>query len=116
MDFHVEQAEGVTVILPKAEYLDASNSKEFRDRAEALFQPGARVLVDLSPVQFIDSSGCGAILTCLKALNKTGGEMKLCAITNPVRALFDLVRMNKIVDIHKTRADALQAFSAVRPN
>jgi anti-sigma B factor antagonist len=112
MEFQADRVDNVLVLTPKVEYLDASNSKEFRERAEDLVGPGTKLVVDLAPVQFVDSSGCGALLNLLKTLGKTGGELKLCNISAPVRALFDLVRMNKIFDIRKSRDDALQAFGA----
>jgi anti-sigma B factor antagonist len=70
----------------------------------------ARLVLDLGQVQFIDSSGCGAILSCLKALTGHGGDLKLCRITPTVRNVFKLIRLDKICDLFDTRDAAVRAF------
>ena len=60
----------------------------------------------------MDSSGCGAILSYLRQLNTVGGDLKLCCINKPVRALFQLVRMHRIFDILNTREEAVKAYQA----
>jgi anti-sigma B factor antagonist len=68
------------------------------------------VVLDLSQVRFVDSSGLGSILSCLRQMNAKGGELNLCGITKQVRALFDLVRMHRIFDIYDTRDEAVRAL------
>lgn len=111
MELQADLVDGVTVVTVKGDFLDANNSRAFKDRMlELLDQAAPRVLLDLSQVQFIDSTGCGALLTCLKRTSELGGDLRICCITSPVRALFDLVRMQRIIQIYKTRAEALQSF------
>jgi anti-sigma B factor antagonist len=111
MDLQVEKVDNVTVITVNAEFLDASNSREFKNQIGPALASVKHLVLDLHRVQFVDSTGLAAILTCLKQLSVQGGEMKICQITNPVRALFDLVKMGRIVEVHKTRADALAGFA-----
>ena len=70
------------------------------------------MIFDLAELRFVDSSGLGAILSSLRQLNANGGDLKLCGMSKPVRALFELVRMHKIFEIHETRDDAIRAFQA----
>ncbi|MBI3736649.1 STAS domain-containing protein, partial [Candidatus Sumerlaeota bacterium] len=58
----------------------------------------------------LDSSGLGAILSCLRKLNSVGGDLKLCAMSKPVHTLFELVRMHKIFEIFPTRDEAVRSF------
>ncbi len=111
MELQVDKVEGVTVVAVKAEFLDASNSRDFKERMNALLPGVKHLLLDLSQVQFIDSTGLAALLTCLKQLSVCSGDMKICSITSPVRALFELVKMGRIVEILKTRDDALKGFN-----
>jgi len=110
MDLLVEKVDNVTVVTLKFEFVDASNCREFKDRINELLPSVKHLLLDLSKVQFIDSSGLAGLLTCLKQMSVQGGDMKVCCITSPVRALFDLVKMNRIVEVCKTREDAVKAF------
>jgi anti-sigma B factor antagonist len=64
----------------------------------------------MSLVEYIDSSGCGAILTALRWVDQIGGQLKLCCLQGRVESIFGLVRMSRILDIFATREEALRAF------
>jgi anti-sigma B factor antagonist len=100
----------VLVVSPQHEYVDASNSQQFKDDLAAVIGDRNMIVVDLSRIQFIDSAGCGAFISLLKQVKARGGEVKLCGLTRPVRTLFELVRMHRIFDIFNTRDEALKAF------
>jgi anti-sigma B factor antagonist len=68
------------------------------------------LVLDLGRVQFIDSRGCGAILSCLKHISPAGGDLKLCQVNPTVRMVFDLIRMSNICPVLGTREEAVQAF------
>jgi len=112
VDIIREKVGNILVVAPQVENLDASNTKEFRREIESLIEPNAKVVMDLSKVNFVDSSGCGAILSYLRQLNTAGGDLKLCGISKSVRALFQLVRMHRIFDILNTREEAIKAYQA----
>jgi anti-sigma B factor antagonist len=111
MELQVEKLENITVVTLKVEFIDASNNRDFKNQMNALLPSVKNLLIDLHAVQFIDSSGLAALLTCLKQISVSGGDMKVCCITSPVRALFDLVKMNRIVEVCKTREDGVKAFA-----
>lgn len=111
MEVTPEKAGDVTIITLPGEVLDASSVPDFRrDIMPHLEEEGANVLFDMSELRFVDSSGLGVILSCLRKLNAAGGDLKLFGMTQPVRALFELVRMHRIFDILNTRDEALKAF------
>jgi anti-sigma B factor antagonist len=100
----------VLVVTCQEDYLDASNTKDFKREMNTLLANHTRLVMDLSRVQLVDSTGCGAFIGFLRQLQPKGGDMKLCAVTKPVRALFELVRMHRIFDIFNTREEAVRAF------
>lgn len=102
----------VTVVTVLGEHLDAGNTKDFKQDITGTVEPNAKVVLDLNQVEFVDSSGCGAILSYLRQLKSAGGDLKLCAVTKPVRSLFELVRMHRVFDIYNTREEAVKAFQA----
>jgi anti-sigma B factor antagonist len=66
------------------------------------------VVLDMSALNFVDSSGLGALLSCLRAMNGKNGQLRLYGMTKPVRALFELVRMHRIFTIYNSREEALE--------
>jgi anti-sigma B factor antagonist len=110
MQTAVEQVGDVTVVTINAEQLDAGNADDVRQELAAVL-PGCRKLViDVGPVRFVDSRGCGAILSCLKQVSANGGDLKLCRVSPFVRTVFDLIRLHRICEIVPTREDAVRAF------
>lgn len=110
MEIGREKIGDVEVVTLLGEHLDAGNTKEFKRDIAALVQPNAKVVMDLGKITFVDSSGCGAILSYLRQLKSAGGDLKLCSVTKAVRSLFELVRMHKVFDIFNTKEEAVKAY------
>jgi anti-sigma B factor antagonist len=99
---------GVTVLTPSVRRLDASVAPAFKQQAVAAVGSGsAGLVVDLSTVEFMDSSGLGAMVSILKALGARG-SMAVCNAGPAVAALFKLTRMDKVFAIAGSRAEALE--------
>ena len=110
MDVTIEQIAGVTVVLLPGRDLDAGNAGEFKSAIAPVLKAHSKMVFDLSQLRFIDSSGLGAFLSCLRQLSTKGGELKLCGLSNQVYQTFELVRMHRIFDIYSTKNEAVQAF------
>lgn len=98
------------IVLIDSENLDASNVKEFKEQIQTLLDSNSIVIFDMSRLSFVDSSGLGALLSCLRVMNHKNGQLKLFAMAKPVQALFELVRMHRIFAIYDTKEDALAAL------
>jgi len=91
--------------------LDASNTQNFKKFVLPLLSSPIKLLIDLSNVPFMDSSGMGAMITCLRAAVAAGGKVKLCGLSEQVRAAFGLIRLDHIMDIASSREEALEKFN-----
>jgi anti-sigma B factor antagonist len=105
------EGQDVLVLELLEDNLDASNVREFRDAAQSLMHEHARVVLDMAGVQFVDSSGLGALIACLRQTNARRGDFRLCAMSRTVRALFELMRMHRVFNIHETRNEAVTSFN-----
>lgn len=100
------------VLIPEITTLTAANAKEFKAALEGQLEETKTMVIDLSAVTFIDSTGLGVLLFALKRLNQKKGELKLCNVTKPVRVLFELVRLHQIMEVYNSREEALASFSS----
>ncbi|HVW85532.1 MAG TPA: STAS domain-containing protein [Bryobacteraceae bacterium] len=116
MQLVTDQFQEVRVVVIPGQTLDASNAKEFKAELNPLLTQGARIILDLSALKFVDSSGLGAMLSSLRQVSASGGDLKLCGMNRPVRALFELVRMHRVFEIFNTRDEALRSFGAGSPD
>jgi len=110
MKLSIERTNNIAVVGIPGEDLDAQNAKAFKKAVTPLLEENLNFIFDLSELNFVDSSGLGAILSSLRHVNNTGRDLKLCGLSTPVRALFELVRMHRIFDIYNDRDEALLAY------
>jgi len=110
MQFETEKIGDVVVVRVQTEVLDAANAKEFRAGITPILEADVKIVFDMSPVNFLDSSGCGTILSCLRQLNSAGGDLKMFGLQQSVRTLFELIRLHRIIDIFNTRDEAVNAY------
>ena len=112
MELSIEIRGDVAIATLHVEELDASNTAEFKQHMAPVLSEHQKVVIDLARLRFIDSSGLGAMLSCLRQLSSTGGDLKLCSMSKPVRAAFELVRLHRVLDIYPSRTEAVQAFQS----
>ncbi|WP_027724412.1 anti-sigma F factor antagonist [Tuberibacillus calidus] len=89
--------------------LDHHTADILRERVtEALNQHLIRhILLNLERLEFMDSSGLGVILGRYKEIAAMGGEMVVCSISAPVKRLFEMSGMFKIIRFEEDEAYAL---------
>ena len=111
MEIPVENRQNVIVVEIPVKELDAGNSGDLKAAMAPILEKGSKLVIDFHRMQFIDSSGLGAILSFLRQLSAKEGDLKLCGMTKQVRAAFELVRMHRIFDIFENREEAVRAFN-----
>lgn len=110
MKLDSKQHADILVICIVSDNLDAGNVADLRKKALPLLNDARKVVLDMSKLQFVDSAGLGSLLACLKAVRQYQGDLKLCSLTRPVKALFELMRMQKVFQVYDTLDDALRSF------
>jgi anti-sigma B factor antagonist len=65
-----------------------------------------RVVVDLSSVEFIDSSGLGALVGCLKAARQAGGDLRIAGPNKQVTMVLQLSNLDRVLKSYSTAEDA----------
>ena len=108
MNIATENRNGKTLLGVKEERLDANNSGELKEYLKRLLENEAKALIiDLSTVSFIDSSGLGALLSGYKNANLHQGSLVLCGLQPRVQSMFELTRLHRVFDIYPSQQDAL---------
>lgn len=105
-----EKKRDVLAVRFPGESLHAGTVDVFRSEIEPLFVDHSRLVLDMSGLDFVDSSGLGALITCMNRANAHGGDLKLYGMKDTVYALFEMVRMDRQFDIFKTKEEAIRAF------
>lgn len=97
---------GFQVIMINESRIDAAVAIAFKDQMRQMTEDSRdEVLLDLSAVSFIDSSGLGAIVAAMKQLGK-GRRLHLAGLMPNVDKVFRLTRMDTVFTIHGSVEEA----------
>jgi anti-sigma B factor antagonist len=108
MNILTEKRNNKIVLALKEERIDAHNSTELKDRLlKALEEDHRALVVDLSQVQFIDSSGLGALLSGYKNANLHASGFTLVGLQPRVMSMFELTRLHRVFEIYPSIEEAL---------
>ena len=111
MNLTEEQRSGVLVIHVGGPRLEAERAPAFKNEVAARIDEGhQRLVLDLSQVEFVDSSGLGAIVACLKRLSPEG-ILAIVGVKGTVGKLFALTRMDRVFPIYDTVDAAVEGMS-----
>ncbi len=100
-------AVGAASVITVTGEVDAHTAPVVRDAVEAVIAPQAQVVVDLSGVTFLDSTGLGVFVTALKHLRETDGSLDLVVTSPRVLKVFELTGLDVVIPIHEELASAL---------
>ncbi|EAT16256.1 STAS domain-containing protein [Desulfuromonas acetoxidans] len=111
MNVAIEEHDHIVTLTLKEERLDAHNSSELKTQLLNLFEDGkVNIVIDLSPVRFIDSSGLGALVSGFKNASSREGGLKLCGLQSQVKSMFELTRLHRVFEIFPGTEEALASF------
>lgn len=110
MDITSREENGVAIIMLEGE-VDISAADLVRGKMKKLIdEKRKRVLVNMADVPYIDSSGLGMFVETMQEIGKYGGEIKLAGLTDDVKKVFELTRLNKFFSIFDQEKDAMESF------
>jgi anti-anti-sigma factor len=106
-----EERRADTVILGLSGKLDALSAKVFEDKVLGLIGSGAqRLIVDLSQLEYVSSSGLRVFLLAAKRLQPTNGKIGLCSLQDQIQEVFDLAGFSSILSIYASRDEAMKGL------
>jgi anti-sigma B factor antagonist len=90
--------------------VDMSSSPDVRTAIAGIFSQNApdmkALLIDLSQVRYMDSSGIATLVECMQNCVKRGAKLRLFELSPPVRDVFELARLSSVFDIFRTINEA----------
>jgi anti-sigma B factor antagonist len=98
MESTVELLDAGVAVVRLAGRLNMVTAGELREQLATTIAAGnARVVVDLAGVDFIDSSGLGALISGLKTARQAGGDLRIAAPTEQVRLVLQLTNLERVL-------------------
>jgi len=104
---------GITVVDLRGKIAFGEGNTLLRETVAGLVAAGSKkVLLNMKEVDFVDSSGIGELVRGHMAIRKQGGQLKLTNLTPMLYELLNSTSLNKVFDVERDEASAVQSFSA----
>ena len=111
MEFRVEPARAGTAVVRLDGRLDLVSAGETRQRlVEAVEAGHRRLVVDMASVDFVDSSGLGAIVGVLKSARQAGGDLRIARPTTQLQSILTLTMLDRVLRPYETVEEALAGY------
>jgi len=110
LDIEQRENEGIAILDLKGRITVGPGASELREKVAALNAAGVRNLVlDLAGVDYIDSTGLGALVMCVTTMRKNGGNMKLVNLNRRNIELLVMTKLATIFEIFAAEQDAVNS-------
>ena len=101
----------VTVMDVSGRITLGEGSSALRDALRDLITQGdKKILLNLSDVSYIDSSGIGELVSGFTSVANAGGTLKLLGLTKRVKDLLQITKLYTVFDVHEEEAHAVRSF------
>ncbi len=105
----VENINGVRIVsFQNANKINVSNIGDFKDEITAQITPSSKVVIDLTGISYIDSSGFGMLLSFLRTSKTNESRLMFCCIMPEVMSLINLLQLHTVFEIHTSREECLK--------
>lgn len=110
LEIHERETEGIRIIDLKGR-LTAGEAGAVRDRVRELLTTGAKQFIfNLQEVDYIDSTGLGAMVMCYTGVEKAGGGLKLLSLNRRNVELLVLTKLTTVFELFSEEQDAVNSF------
>jgi anti-anti-sigma factor len=97
-------------VIEPSGILNITQANQLRSQVDEVVGAGAKqILIDLSDVTFMDSSGLAGLVIALKTIRAAGGRLCICSLNDQVRLLFELTNMTAVFEIFADRAACIES-------
>jgi anti-sigma B factor antagonist len=92
--------------------IDINSSPQIRKSFDKIIDGKTmKIIINLSGVSYIDSSGLATLVEILKKTRNYGGKLRLSNLAAKVKSLFEITKLEKLFDIYDTEEEARTNFS-----
>ena len=111
LDIKERQAGDVTVLDMNGKVTIGEGSVALRSAIRRLLEEGKKkILLNMSGVGYIDSSGIGELVSSYTSINKDGGQLKMLNLTQKLQDLLAITKLLTVFDVYENESEALNSY------
>jgi anti-sigma B factor antagonist len=106
------EIDGVVVLEPKGKIMGGPDATMLHDMLhDFIAQNKRKVVIDLSKVEWMNSTGLGILISGLTTLRNNGGELKLAGITEKIESLLTITKLITVFENYDSVEEAAKSFA-----
>lgn len=111
MKFSTKEQSGVTILRMEGSILGGPEATELNTSLHKLLDgKKKRIVVDLSGVSLMNSSGLGMLIGAVTTMRNAGGDLKIAAASEKVAQVFKITKVEKVMELHDTVKGAVESY------
>ncbi|PKK84668.1 MAG: anti-sigma factor antagonist [candidate division Zixibacteria bacterium HGW-Zixibacteria-1] len=105
------EQEGVIVLEPKGKIMGGPDATILHERLHEMIEQGRKkFVIDLSRVEWMNSTGLGILISGLTTLRNNKGELKIANVTEKIKSLLIITKLATVFEAYDTVDDAIKSF------
>ena len=111
MKFKTSEVYNAVVVSFKGKLRGGPDAQIFQDQISNYLSEGKKnIIVEMSDVKFVDSSGIGNIVRAFSTVKETGGRLVLAGLTDKIQGVLSITKLNSIFDQYTSVDEASKSF------
>lgn len=111
MSFNVSEKYNCVVISFKGNVMGGPDAVSLNDKLHELIEEDKKnVVVDLSKVKFMNSSGLGMLIGGLTTMRKAGGDLRICNAGDKIESLLIVTKLITVFKHYKSLEEAIESY------
>ena len=110
MSFQMSKVNDVTVIEVDGQLIVGNRNELKKEVLEKIELGEQTFVIDFANTAYIDSSGLGVLVSLSKKIRENGGELRLSSLSEDLRTLFELTKLDTLFQIAEDKERGLEGF------
>ncbi len=105
------EQDGVIILQPKGKIMGGPDASLLHDKLHEIIEAGnKKVVIDLSQVDWMNSTGLGILISSYTTLRNNDGELRLANVTDKIQSLLTITKLVTVFDTHDSVGEAVAAL------
>ena len=111
LEIKEREREGICILDMNGRLTVGDEASKFRERMSKLISSGRHnIILNMAQVDYVDSTGLGAMVMCYTTLNRDGGKVKLLNLTRRSIELLVMTKLTTIFEVFNDEQNAINSF------
>ncbi len=112
MKLSSKEVDGITIIALEGNVLGGPDASALNDQLHKFTEKRKKnIIVDLSKVQSMNSSGLSMLITALTTMKNAGGDLRLAAASKKIESLLVITKLSTVFELYPTVKKAIASFA-----